>query len=62
MKLWEWFKEISMIEFEWIYQLLGIEFDSYVGESFYRDKVPALVENVLYDACSLLGMECPEQM
>ncbi len=44
---WEWFKEISMVEFERIYDLLGMEFDSYLGESFYRDKVPALVEELL---------------
>ena len=43
---WEWFKEISMIEFERIYEVLGMEFDSYLGESFYRDKVPALVEEL----------------
>lgn len=43
---WEWFKEISMVEFERIYELLGMEFDSYLGESFYRDKVPALVEEL----------------
>lgn len=42
--VWEWFKQISMAEFERVYQLLNISFDSYVGESFYRDKVPALVE------------------
>lgn len=44
LSYWEWFKEISMVEFERIYELLGMEFDSYLGESFYRDKVPALVE------------------
>lgn len=44
--IWEWFKQISMVEFEHVYQLLGITFDSYVGESFYRDKVPALVEEL----------------
>ncbi len=43
---WEWFKDISMVEFERIYELLGMEFDSYLGESFYRDKVPALVEEL----------------
>jgi len=43
LELWNWFKEISMVEFERIYDLLGISFDSYLGESFYRDKVPALV-------------------
>lgn len=35
-----------MVEFERIYDLLGISFDSYLGESFYRDKVPALVEKL----------------
>ena len=44
LSYWNWFKEISMIEFERVYDLLGISFDSYLGESFYRDKVPALVE------------------
>lgn len=47
LKIWNWFKEISMVEFERIYDLLGIEFDSYLGESFYRDKVPALVEQLI---------------
>ena len=44
LAIWNWFKEISMMEFERVYDLLGISFDSYLGESFYRDKVPALVE------------------
>lgn len=46
LAIWQWFKEISMVEFERVYDLLGISFDSYVGESFYRDKVPALVEEL----------------
>lgn len=46
LEIWNWFKDISMIEFERIYDLLGISFDSYLGESFYRDKVPALVEKL----------------
>ncbi|MBE5952153.1 MAG: arginine--tRNA ligase [Lachnospiraceae bacterium] len=46
LAIWNWFKEISMMEFERIYELLGISFDSYLGESFYRDKVPALVEQL----------------
>lgn len=41
--IWKWFIEISMVEYERIYELLGVSFDSYKGESFYRDKVPALV-------------------
>lgn len=46
LKIWEWFKEISMVEYERIYKLLGISFDAYVGESFYRSKVPALVKEL----------------
>ncbi len=46
LELWNWFKEISIVEFERIYDLLGISFDSYLGESFYRDQVPALVEKL----------------
>ncbi|MBQ7944484.1 MAG: arginine--tRNA ligase [Lachnospiraceae bacterium] len=43
LAIWNWFKEISMVEYERVYKLLGVSFDSYIGESFYRDKVPALV-------------------
>lgn len=46
LEIWNWFKDISMVEFERIYDLLGMSFDSYLGESFYRDKVPALVEKL----------------
>ena len=46
LAIWKWFKEISMVEFERVYDLLGISFDSYLGESFYRDKVPALVKEL----------------
>ncbi len=46
MGLWNWFKEISLKEYSRVYNLLGITFDSYAGESFYRDKVPALVEEL----------------
>ena len=46
LALWNWFKDISLKEFERVYELLGISFDSYTGESFYREKVPALVEEL----------------
>ena len=46
LSIWKWFKEISLIEFERVYQLLGVSFDSYSGESFYRNKVCALVEEL----------------
>ncbi|MBP3568437.1 MAG: arginine--tRNA ligase [Lachnospiraceae bacterium] len=46
LAIWNWFKDISLVEFERVYKLLGISFDSYLGESFYREKVPALVEEL----------------
>ena len=44
LAMWEWFKEISMVEFERVYNMLGISFDTYLGESYYRSMVPALVK------------------
>lgn len=44
LALWQWFKEISLAEYEKTYQLLGITFDSYNGEAFYTDKMPEQVE------------------
>ena len=41
--LWQWFKEESLKEFEKVYKMLNIQFDSYAGESFYSDKIPAAV-------------------
>lgn len=37
--LWKWFRDESLKEFQDIYDLLEIEFDSYNGESFYNDKM-----------------------
>ena len=44
--LWKWFVEISLNEYQKTYKQLGIEFDSYKGESFYTDKMPAQVEKL----------------
>lgn len=46
LKIWQWFKDISLIEYKRTYNLLGIEFDSYNGESFYRDKTTAIVDKI----------------
>ena len=42
--LWKWFVKISLDEYSKTYKQLDIEFDSYNGESFYTDKMPAQVE------------------
>ena len=44
--LWEKFREYSLAEFNRVYGMLGISFDSYAGESFYSDKMPAVVDEL----------------
>jgi len=46
LTIWKWFLEISMKEFERVYQLLDVDFDTYTGESVSRKMVPALAEEL----------------
>ncbi|MGM9974966.1 MAG: arginine--tRNA ligase [Clostridiaceae bacterium] len=45
-ELWKRFTELSLKEFEKVYNMLGVKFDSYAGESFYNDKMDAVVEEL----------------
>lgn len=42
LELWRYFREVSLKEFMSMYDLLGVNFDSYDGESFYNDKMEAI--------------------
>ncbi len=62
--LWRWFVDVSLKEYHKTYKLLGIEFDSYKGESFYTDKMPAQVEKLrdmglleIDDGASIVNLE-----
>ncbi len=62
--LWKWFVEISLNEYQKTYKQLGIEFDSYKGESFYTDKMPEQVEKLkqsglmkIDDGASIVDLE-----
>ena len=44
LALWRWFVSVSLEEYQKTYKQLDIEFDSYKGESFYTDKMPAQVQ------------------
>ncbi|MBQ7820736.1 MAG: arginine--tRNA ligase [Clostridia bacterium] len=62
--LWKWFIEISLAEYQKTYKQLGIEFDSYNGESFYSDKMPAIVQELrdknlmtIDDGASIVNLE-----
>ncbi|MBU5460732.1 arginine--tRNA ligase [Anaerostipes sp. MSJ-23] len=46
LEIWEWFKDISLIEYKRIYKILNVDFDHYTGESFYRDKTAAVVQEL----------------
>ena len=43
-ELWQWFRDESLVEFNRIYKLLGVEFDSLNGEAFYNDKIDEAVQ------------------
>ena len=44
VRLWEWFRSESLKEFNRVYDLLGVTFDSYNGEAFYNDKMDVVVD------------------
>jgi arginyl-tRNA synthetase len=43
-KLWEWFKEESLKEFERTYRILGVDFDVWLGEAFFEPALKAVVQ------------------
>ena len=64
ISLWRWFVDISLAEYQKTYKQLGIEFDSYKGESFYTDKMPAQVQKLrdmgllkIDDGASIVDLE-----
>ena len=64
LTLWKWFIEISLEEYQKTYAQLDITFDSYKGESFYTDKMPAQVEKLrdmglmkIDDGASIVDLE-----
>lgn len=46
LSLFEWFKALTLKEVGRVYDLLGIHFDSYAGESFYNDKMDRVIEEL----------------
>ncbi|WP_204121996.1 MULTISPECIES: arginine--tRNA ligase [Levilactobacillus] len=43
-RLWKWFREASLEEFNDVYKKLGVTFDTYNGEAFYNDKLEEVVQ------------------
>ncbi|NLY68079.1 MAG: arginine--tRNA ligase [Tissierellia bacterium] len=46
VELWQWIRDVSLKEFNRVYDLLNITFDSYAGESFYSDKMGRVIEEL----------------
>ena len=46
LKIWKWFFDISLEEFKRTYNLMGMEFDHFTGESFYRDMTQGVVDEL----------------
>lgn len=45
-KLWEWFKEESLAEFKKTYRALGVDFDAWIGESFFEKELRPLAADL----------------
>ncbi|WP_411168576.1 arginine--tRNA ligase [Clostridium sp. MB05] len=44
--LWKRFRDLSLKEFERIYEIFNVKFDSYAGEAFYNDKMDVVVNEL----------------
>ncbi len=63
-QLFEMFKKITLEEVDKIYKLLNVTFDSYAGESFYNDKMDAIIDQLkdrnllkISDGASVVDLE-----
>ncbi|MGK4035737.1 arginine--tRNA ligase [Lactobacillus crispatus] len=46
VKLWKWFREVSLEDFKRIYKELGVSFDSYNGEAFFNNKMQPVIDEL----------------
>ncbi|MBG9988333.1 arginine--tRNA ligase [Aerococcaceae bacterium DSM 111176] len=46
LELWQWFRDESLKEFQKIYDLLDISFDSFNGEAFFNDKMQPIIDEL----------------
>lgn len=67
LAIWKWFRIESLKEFQKIYDLLGISFDSYQGEAYYNDKMNPIIEelgrkNLLIESDGALVVDVGDDM
>ena len=44
LEIFNWFKSVTLKDAERVYDMLGVKFDSYAGESFYNDKMQPVID------------------
>ncbi|MEK7554873.1 MAG: arginine--tRNA ligase [Patescibacteria group bacterium] len=47
VKIWKAFYKVSLAEFKKIYKILGVRFDYYLGESYYKAMLPGIISDAL---------------
>ncbi len=64
LAIFNWFKELTLRDTKKVYDLLGVSFDSYAGESFYNDKMDRVVRELkeknlltISDGASIVDLE-----
>ena len=46
LEIFNWFKEVTLRDAMKVYDVLGVRFDSYAGESFYNDKMDRVIREL----------------
>ena len=46
VEIFTWFKDVTLRDAERVYDMLGVKFDSYAGESFYNDKMQPVIDEL----------------
>ena len=46
VEIFTWFKDVTLRDAERVYDMLGVKFDSYAGESFYNDKLQPVIDEL----------------
>ncbi|MBQ4619141.1 MAG: arginine--tRNA ligase [Clostridia bacterium] len=46
LEIFNWFKEVTLADANRVYDMLGVTFDSYAGESFYNDKMQPVIDEL----------------
>ena len=46
VEIFTWFKDVTLRDAKRVYDMLGVKFDSYAGESFYNDKMQPVIDEL----------------